>query len=188
MRVLVSPIAAPGGPGCEVVSIVGDLSVSFGLDRYRGADVPIQGKKLNEIVTRIDLEKVVSMADNDRKTRKPGDRRNRNRSDARRPRSIRFSDSEWELVERTAARHGIPAGELVRAGALALAEDRLGEHPPATVSPGHLALIESTWRMAYVLATLDREKMLDARRGDELNDVVAAAHRVMAETMDEGPA
>ena len=167
---------------------LGDPPGRLGLDLHRGADAPIQGKKLDEIVTCIDLMKVESMAVNDRKAGDSGIRRDRNRSDARRPRSIRFSDSEWELVERAAARHGIPAGELVRAGALALAEDRLGEHPPATVSPGHLALIESTWRMAYVLATLDRERMLDARRGDELNDVVAAAHRVMAETMDQGPA
>ncbi|MDE2978243.1 MAG: hypothetical protein OXU63_12075 [Acidobacteriota bacterium] len=110
------------------------------------------------------------------------------RGDARRPRSIRFSDSEWSLIERAAARHGVPAGELVRAGALAIAEDRLGEAPPAMLSPGHLALIEATWRMAYMLATVARERMLDAGREKELDDIVAAARNVMKETMDEGPA
>ena len=128
------------------------------------------------------------MAGSDRKNPGTGSKAAGKRSDARWPRSIRFSDSEWTLVERAAARHGIPSGELVRASALALAEDRLGEAPPATVSPGHLALIESTWRLTYVLATLNREQMLDARREKELDDIVAAAHRVMAETMEDGPA
>ena len=83
--------------------------------------------------------------------------------------------------------HGIPAGELVRAGAIALAEDRLGEAPPATVSPGHLALIETMWRMVYVLATLNREQLLDGGRADDLDELVAEAREVMKETMDEGP-
>ena len=85
-------------------------------------------------------------------------------------------------------RHGIPAGEFVRAGALALAEDRLGEFPPATVSPGHLTFIKTMWRMLYVLVTLSRDRMIDAKREEELDNIVAAAHRVIAETMDEGPA
>ncbi len=111
-----------------------------------------------------------------------------NRTETRRPHSIRFSDSEWRLIEKAATRHGVPVGELVRAGALAIAEDRLGEAPPATLSPGHLALIEGTWRMAYVLATVARERMLDAGREKELNDIVAAARTVMKETMEDGPA
>ncbi len=110
------------------------------------------------------------------------------RSDARRPSSIRFSDSEWTLVERAAARRGTSAGELVRSGALALAEDRLGEPPPTTLSKGHAALIKEIYRFVYVMATLDREEMLDAERGGELDDLVAAARRSMAETMNEGPA
>ena len=124
------------------------------------------------------------MARSDRKS--PGNG-SKAASDARRPRSIRFSESEWTLVERAAARHGIPAGELVRGGALALAEHRLGEAPPATVSPGHLALIETTWRMVYVLATLNRDRMLEDRRGEELDDIIAAARTTMRETMNEGP-
>lgn len=128
------------------------------------------------------------MSRNDR--RSSGSRSNpvERRGDPRRPRSIRFSDSEWTLIERAAVRHGIPVGELVRAGALAIAEDRLGEALPATLSSGHLALIEATWRMAYVLATVARERMLDAGREKELDDIVAAARNVMKETMEEGPA
>ena len=128
------------------------------------------------------------MRKGDHKTPTTSSRAGEKGSGARQPRSIRFSDSEWQVIERAATRHGIPAGELVRAGALALAEDRLGEAPPTTMTPGHLALIESMWRMIYVLATMNREQALDARREKELDDMVAAARRVMAETMEDGPA
>ena len=106
----------------------------------------------------------------------------------RRSHSIRFADSEWDSIERAAARQGVPAGEFVRSGALAAAEDRLGEAPPATVSPGHLALIETLWRMVYVLAALNRDRMLEHKRGEDLDELVAEAREAMAETMNEGPA
>ena len=112
----------------------------------------------------------------------------RKRSDARQPRSIRFSDSEWTLIERAAARHGISAGKLVRSGAVAAAQDRLGEPPPATLSAGHAALIEAIYRSVYVMVTLKREELLDGERDEELDDLVAAARRTMAETMDEDSA
>ena len=109
-------------------------------------------------------------------------------SDPRVPHSIRFSESEWNLVEKAAELHGIPAGELVRSGAVAAAEERLGEPPPVTLSSGHAGLIEAVYRMVYMMATLDRGRLLDAGRGKELDDLIAAARRTMAETMDEGPA
>ena len=128
------------------------------------------------------------MARNDRKDAGKGTRKGESRAAARRSHSIRFADSEWKLIERAAARQGIPAGEFARSGALAAAENRIAEAPPATLSPGHLALIESTWRMAYVLATLNREQLLDADREDDLDELVTEARDVMGETMTEGPA
>ena len=107
--------------------------------------------------------------------------------DARKQRSTRFSDSEWNLIQRAAARHGVPAGELVRSSAVAAAEDRLGEPPPVTLSKGHAALIEEIYRFVYVMATLERDQLLRAKRGGKLDDLVAAARRNMAETMEEGP-
>ena len=41
--------------------------------------------------------------------------------------------------------------------------------------------------MAYVLATLNREQLLDTERGEDLDELVAEARLVMRETMDEGP-
>ena len=128
------------------------------------------------------------MARNDRKSPGSGSKTAENRSDTRQPRSIRFSDSEWTLIERAATRQGIPAGELVRSGAVAAAEDRLGESPPATLSAGHAALIEAIYRSVYVMVTLKRQELLDDERAEELDDLVAAAHRTMTETMNEGPA
>lgn len=106
--------------------------------------------------------------------------------DARRPHSIRFSDSEWQRIEDAALRHGISAGEIVRAGALAAAEQRLDAPLPATLSPGHLALIEESFRMIFVMATLRREELRAAGRADQVVDIVSAAHEAMAETMNEG--
>ena len=106
--------------------------------------------------------------------------------DPRSPHSVRFLDSEWRLIERAAGLHGISAGELVRNGAMAAAEELLGEPPKATLSHGHAALIESVYRMVYTMATLERERLLDDGRGKELEELIAAARRTMAETMDGG--
>ena len=127
------------------------------------------------------------MPRSDRKSSGTGSKRDEKRGNRRRPHSIRFSDSEWSLIERAAGRHAIPVGELVRSSAVAAAEDRLGEPPPVTLSKGHAALIEEIYRLVYIMATLDREQLLDDKRGEELDDLVAAARRTMAQTMQEGP-
>ena len=57
---------------------------------------------------------------------------------------------------------------------------------PAPISPGHLALIEATCRAVHVLATINREEMLDAERGKELDEIIEEARRTMAETMSDG--
>lgn len=128
------------------------------------------------------------MTRSDRKSSGTGNKPSRNRSDSRRPRSIRFADSEWNLIEQAALRHGVPAGQLVRTGAIALAEDRLGESPPATLSPGHLALIEVMYRYVYMMATLNRQRLLDSGREDEVKELVDAARKTMAQVMEECPA
>ena len=126
------------------------------------------------------------MVENDRNNHESRGKRDDNPSDARRPRSIRFSDSEWNLIEQTAARRGIPVGELVHSGAVAAAENRLGEPPPATLSTGHAALIEAIYRFVYVMVTLKRDELLDTGREKELEDLIVAARRTMAQTMNEG--
>ena len=128
------------------------------------------------------------MPRSDRKNSETGINPSQNRNNARRPRSIRFADSEWSLIEQAAQRHGIPTSELVRTGTLAFAEDRLGESPPAALTSGHLALIEATYRSVYMISTLKREELLDAGQQDDVDALVDAAGKTMKETMNEGPA
>ena len=127
------------------------------------------------------------MAQDARKKRRKSNESGERAGDPRRSRTIRFSDSEWQLVEDAALRQGIPTSQLVRTATLAAAEERLDRPAGAALSAGHLALIEATYRAVYVLATINREEMLDAARGKELDEIVAAARRTMRETMDEAP-
>ena len=122
-----------------------------------------------------------------RKNPETGNKPAENPGDPRQPHSIRFSNSEWKLIEKTAARRGVPAGEFVRSSAVAVAEDRDQEAPPVTLSKGHAALIEEIYRFGFILATLKREDLLDADRGDEVDELIAAAREAMAETLLEGP-
>lgn len=119
----------------------------------------------------------------------PPDPATRNRPDRnrgalpRRSHSIRFSDPEWSLIEQAAGRHGLSAPELIRLAAVALAQERLPEHPPVSLSSGHIALIEATWRAVNLLATIATRKM----PYQEIDNLVAAAQNAMLQTMNKGP-
>ena len=101
------------------------------------------------------------------------------RSGPRKSRTIRFSDSEWAQVETTAKDQGIPAAEFVRDAALH-ATARASGNDSGQISPGIIALIESTYRYAYILATLKRSELMSERRGDEVDEVVRAARESQA--------
>ena len=88
------------------------------------------------------------------------------RSHARTPRTIRFSDPEWELVENAAKRCGIAAAEFARNAALAAAEDK-----SAAIPPGIAAQIERIYRGVYLLSTLKRDEMVREGRQDELDRI-----------------
>ena len=107
--------------------------------------------------------------------------------DFRRSRTIRFSDSEWQLVEDAALRQGIPASQLVRAATLAAAEERLDRPAEAAVPPGYLALIEDIYRGVYLLTTLRGQELLRAKREKELDEIVKDGRLAMAEALGEGP-
>ena len=92
----------------------------------------------------------------------------------RRSHTIRFSDSEWNRVETAANAQAIPAAEFVRDAALSLAGGKSGEDS-GNISPGIVSLVESTYRYAYILATLKRNEMIREQRGNEVNEMVRAA-------------
>ncbi|MDE0212244.1 MAG: hypothetical protein OXJ64_20485 [Boseongicola sp.] len=98
------------------------------------------------------------------------------RGDMRVPHSIRFRDAEWERVEECAERRGLTAGEFVRHAALSAAE--AGPDACTRLAP----LIEATFRAAHIGITKLRGDMLDAGRGQELDELVAGA-RALQDTL-----
>ena len=90
-----------------------------------------------------------------------------NRSNARTPRGIRFSDSEWERVKLAAAKHDIPAAEFVRNAALGLAEGKT-DGDSVALTPGHVALTERMYRGIYLLSTLKRDELVSEGRRAEM--------------------
>ena len=99
---------------------------------------------------------------------------NRKRS----PRSIRFSDREWDRIETVAAQRGIPAGELVRAAAIAATADG----PALAGSSDQLvAQIEQIFRYTHILATEMRGRMLTEGRDAELEELIRSAYALQGE-------
>ena len=94
--------------------------------------------------------------------------------DARRNRTIRFSDSEWEEVRRAAMAHDTPPTEFVRETILALARDP-GSAVTGAVAPSLAPLIERMFRYTWFLATEKRDAMVREGREDELDALVEEA-------------
>ena len=92
--------------------------------------------------------------------------------DARRNRTIRFSDSEWEEVRRAALLHDTPPAEFVRETILALARNPESGISGA-VAPSLAPLIERMFRYTWFLATEKRDAMVREGREDELDALVA---------------
>ena len=92
--------------------------------------------------------------------------------DARRNRTIRFSDSEWEEVRRAATQHDMPPTEFVRETILALARNP-GSGVPDALAPSLAPLIERMFRYTWFLATEKRDAMVREGREDEVDALVA---------------
>ena len=120
---------------------------------------------------------------NDRQDDRTTNRPKRYSGARRYPHSIRFSDSEWAAIEQAAAGKGLSVSEFIRASLRALAGDQFFEPSPAALSPGHLALIEDTWRAVHLLATL-ATRQVSYR---DIDDLIDAARNAMTETMNHGP-
>ena len=104
------------------------------------------------------------------------------RGDARKSKTIRFSDLEWEQVERAAAARGIPAAEYVRAAAMDAAEGRI-----AALDAEMVETIRRIYRSTYIVATLKRDELLREGQNDELERTIEAARQSQASITDETP-
>lgn len=99
-------------------------------------------------------------------------------SGKRSPRSIRFSDCDWDRIEIVAAQRGITAGELVRAAAIAATADGLAL---SGSSAQLVAQIEQILRYTHILATEMRGRMLTEGRDAELEELIRSAHALQGE-------
>lgn len=101
-----------------------------------------------------------------------------NLSQRRLPRSIRFSDSEWKLIERVARERGMAAAELVRHAAVGIATGKLTTTPPDDLPTSLQEISAQTERIyngVYLLATLKRDEMIQEGRQDELDEIIGDA-------------
>jgi len=108
----------------------------------------------------------------------------RNPGEKRRSHSIRFTKAEWKRIQKAAARHGLTPAEIVRARALGLPDKPFHTDMPASFSPGHVALIEATYRAVHLLATMATQPM----PYEEVDALLGAAHTALIATLDEEPA
>ena len=93
---------------------------------------------------------------------------------ARRNRTIRFSDSEWEEVRHAALLHKTPPAEFVRERILALARNA-DSGVSGAVAPSLAPLIERMFRYTWFLATEKRDGMVREGREAEVDALVAEA-------------
>lgn len=103
--------------------------------------------------------------------------------ESRRARSIRFSDSEWEAVEKAAAERGMNAAEFARHAALGLASGRYSAGRGA-LPPQYADLIERIFRSTHILATLKRDELVREGREDELADLIESTRELQESLLE----
>ena len=104
-------------------------------------------------------------------------------SDQRVPRTIRFSDAEWEKVEQAARGIGISPATFARNAAVRAAAVPKVD-PAATLPPEFLELVKRIYRSTYILSTLKRDELIREGRREELDRTVQAAREAQALVLD----
>jgi len=111
-------------------------------------------------------------------------RPNPHRVQRRHPHSIRFTEAEWARIQEAADKHGLSPAEVVRARSLGLPDKAFQADMPAWLSPGHVTLVEATYRAVHLLAAMATQSM----PYEEVDGLVSAAHHALLATLDEEPA
>lgn len=105
-------------------------------------------------------------------------------ADRRTPRTIRFTDSEWESVSQAAAAANISTATFARNAILnAIAEPAAASG--SALPPGILELVKRTYRSAYILSTLKRDDMIREGRQEQLENTVRAARDAEAQVLGD---
>lgn len=103
-----------------------------------------------------------------------------NSPERRVPRSIRFSESEWKLIESEAKERGMAAAELARHAAVGFAKGTLsatssGDLPNSL--PEITTQVERIYNGVYLLATLKRNEMLGNGQKELLEKIIEDARK-----------
>ena len=106
--------------------------------------------------------------------------------DQRAPRTIRFSDAEWEKVEQAAREIGISPATFARNAALRAAADSKVD-PAGALPPEFLELVKRIYRSTYILSTLKRDELIREGRREELDRTVQAAREAQALLLGDAP-
>ena len=125
------------------------------------------------------------MTENDRSDTEPAENAEEKHDTVRKNRGIRFSDLEWETVERAAKAHGVTPSEFVREKILEIASGSPGQDSDA-VRHSLAPLIQRTFRYTWMLATRMGEEMTDAGEREALDRLVEEARKLQDELLDEG--
>ena len=105
----------------------------------------------------------------------------------RKNRGIRFSDSEWQQIDKLAIEHGVSSSELVRQTMIAMANGRFPVWFDVTspaLSAGLQTQIEKIYRATYMLVTLKRDEMYREGRKEELDAVHEDARNTQEAIME----
>lgn len=106
-----------------------------------------------------------------------------NRGGQRLPRTIRFTDHDWDRIETFAVMRGMTAPELVRTAAIAA----VGAGPAVAGADDRLARqVGRIFRYTHILATALRNEMIGNGRGEELEELVRSA-RALHDELGDGP-
>ena len=100
-------------------------------------------------------------------------------SEQRSPRSIRFSDTEWQQVEKAAKETDTSPATFTRNAALSVAAGPNAAASGALPS-GVVELIKRIYLSTYMLSTLKRDEMIDEGRRDEFDRTIEAAREAQA--------
>ena len=100
--------------------------------------------------------------------------------DQRAPRTIRFSDAEWDKVEQAARGIGISPATFARNAALSAAARTTKADPAGALPPEFLELVKRIYRSTYILSTLKRDELIREGRREELDRTVQAAREAQA--------
>ena len=104
-------------------------------------------------------------------------------SEKQTPRTIRFHDRDWDVIETFAVMRGVTTSELIRATVLtALGVESAPPHARSRLVPQ----IDRIFRYTHILVTALRDEMRANGRGEELEALVRAA-RDLQDELNRGP-